>query len=514
MIEIEVHKSLRSFLRSQNQPHWPHHLTMARLVARALRLRRSALIQTASPPGSHHQQYQLSYLVPILMWPEPTILVAPTPVQQHLLEVEIPKLLADNSHSILSLPHKPIQIYPSQEPDFNGLLLMTPEAWLVSHATDGQFPKGIPTIIDWADDLETWVQDYLTASFLPADWNQLMQVYVAEAEMIREAKVNLTRSLFPHPANPYNCYLIEEHEQQILQNLIQHLALSSTDHPLQSDRHSHNFWHQWESDGQLRWAEIHRQRGSFSLYCTPFDLSEVLNQIWSQQPVVIIGGVLDLEVKAPTYRQMIGIGDITCVKFSPDRRNEMIQLYLPNGLPMPNTPQFQGELIQEIRTLLYISSGAVEGLTVILIGDLPLKTQVGSILASEFGSRVQVETTSLEAKGILVTGWEFWQQHQRELRAPQLLIISTLPLPSLENPLVSGRVNFYKQRGLDWFRLYLLPKALQELQRAIVSVRECQGVVALLDSRVIRRSYGSQVLAALSPFAKIDYLDTTWLTQS
>lgn len=507
MLEVEVHQSLRSFLRSQNQPHWPHNLTMARLVARALRLRRSALIQTGSPPGSHNQQYQLSYLLPILIWPGPTILVAPTPVQEHLLRVEIPRLREDNSHSNLSLPEKPIQTYPSQEPDFKGLLLMTPETWLVSHWQDRQFPKDTPTIIDWADNLETWVQNYLTATFLSGDWNQLMEAYGAEASIIRQARVNLTRSIFQHPPNPYNCYLISPNEQNILENLIEHLALTTENKP-------DNFWSQWQSEGQLRWAEINRQKGSFSLYCTPFDLSQVLNQIWSQQPVVIIGGALDLEEKAPTYRQKMGLDDLTCVKFSANRRNEMIQLYVPNGLPMPNTPQFQGELIQEIRTLLYISSSVVDGLTVILIGDLPLKTQVGTILASEFGSRVQVETTSAEAKGILVTGWEFWQQHQRELPAPQLLIIATLPLPSLENPLVSGRVNFYKQRGLDWFRLYLLPTALQELQRAIASVRESQGVVALLDSRVIRRSYGHQVLAALSPFAKIDYLDTTWLTQS
>ncbi len=514
MIEVEVHQSLLNFLQSQNQPHWPHNLTMARLVARALRLGRSALIQTASPPGSHNQQYQLSYLLPILMWPKKTILVAPQPVQDHLLTFEIPRLLANNSKISSSLPNKEIQTYPPQDPDFNGLLLMTPEAWLVSHWQDGEFSQGVPTIIDWADDLETWVQNYLTSSFLPADWNQLMQVYSDRADLIRQTRVNLTRSLFQHPANPYSCYLIEQHEQQILQNLIERLSLPRGNKELQSNHLNHDFWFQWQSNGQLRWAEIHRQRGSFSLYCTPYDLSEALNNIWTQQPVVIIGGALDLEVQAYSYRQMMGLGDLTCVKFSPDSRNEMIQLYLPNGLPMPNTPQFQEASIQEIRTLLHISSTAVDGLIVIIIGDLPLKTQVGAILASEFGSRVQVETTSPEAKGILITGWEFWQQHQRELKAPKLLIIVTLPLPSLEHPLVSGRVNFYKQRGLDWFRLYLLPKALQELQRAIASVRESQGVVALLDSRVIRRSYGQQILAALSPFAKIDYLDTTWLTQS
>ncbi|MCL2932492.1 MAG: ATP-dependent DNA helicase [Trichodesmium sp. MAG_R03] len=508
MIEVEVHQSMLNFLRSQNQPHWPHNLTMARLVARALRLGRSALIQTASPPGRHNQQYQLSYLLPILIWPRKTILVAPQSLQEHLITVEIPRLLATNSQISSSLPKKVIQTNLPQGPDFNGLLLMRPEAWLINQWQDDQFSKGTPTIIDWADDLETWVQNYLTTSFLPTNWNQLMQVYPDQADLIRETRVNLTRSLFKHGVNPYSCHLIEQHEQKILQNLIEGLSLPLRNKELQNHHLNHNFWSQWQSNGQLRWAEIHRQRGSFSLYCTPYDLSEALKNIWTKQPVVIIGGALDLEAKANSYRQMMGLGNLTCVKFSPDRHHEMIQLYLPNSLPMPNTPQFQAALITEIQNLLHISSSAINRLTVLLIGDVPLKSQVGTALASEFGSRVQIETVSPEENGILITGWEFWQKHQRELQAPKLLIITTLPLPSLEHPLVSGRVNFYKQRGLDWFRLYLLPKALQDLQRAITSVRESQGVVAILDGRVIRRSYGQQILAALSPFAKIDYLDS------
>lgn len=508
MIEVEVHQSMLNFLRSQNQPHWPHNLTMARLVARALRLERSALIQTASPPGGHNQQYQLSYLLPILMWPRKTILVAPQPVQEHLITVEIPRLLATNSKISSSLPKKVIHTHLPQDPNFNGLILMRPEAWLVSQWQDEHFPKGIPTIIDWADDLETWVQNYLTASFLPTNWNQMMQVYPDQADLIRETRVNLIRSLFQHPVNPYNCYLIEQYEQKILQNLIEGLSLPLRNKELQNHNLNHDFWSQWQSNEQLRWAKIHRQRGSFSLYCTPYDLSKALKEIWTKQPVVIIGGALDLEAKANNYRQMMGLGDLTCVKFSHDHHHEMIQLYLPNSLPMPNTPQFQLALITEIRSLLYISSSAINRLTVLLIGDVPLKSQVGTTLASEFGSRVQMETVSAEKNGILITGWEFWQQHQRQFKAPKLLIITTLPLPSLEHPLVSGRVNFYKQQGLDCFRLYLLPKALQDLQRAITSVRESQGVVAILDSRVIRRSYGQQILAALSPFAKIDYLDS------
>ena len=94
-----------------------------------------------------------------------------------------------------------------------------------------------------------------------------------------------------------------------------------------------------------------------------------------------------------------------------------------------------------------------------------------------------------------------------------MLVIATLPLPSLENPLVAGRVAYYKRSRQDWFRLYLLPAALSELQRAIAPVRERQGIVTLLDSRVLHRSYGTQVLAALSPLARINYLDPGLFTQ-
>ncbi len=200
------------------------------------------------------------------------------------------------------------------------------------------------------------------------------------------------------------------------------------------------------------------------------------------------------------------------MKFASDRQEELIQLYLPEKLPMPNTPEFQWALIQEMHTLLRVSAGA-QGLTVLIVGDVPLKAQVASVLASEFGSRVQVERTCLDDNGILVTGWEFWRQHQSVLPAPHLLAIATLPIPSLENPLVAGRVAYYKHQRQDWFRLYLLPEALSELQRAIAPVRERQGIVALLDSRVVHRNYGHQVLAALSPLARLSYLDAGLFAQ-
>ena len=525
MIEVEVHASLRAFLREQGQLSWPHHLTMARLVARALRLGRSALIQTGSTQG----RYRLSYLAPALLWRGPVILVAPISTQQWLLRMEIPLLREWIGTD------KPIQIGDSfPNPDFNGLLITSPTAWLGdSIFNKGGFPPGIPTLIDGADDLEDWTRNQLKVCINPWDWDELMLACPQEADLIRDVRVRLTKAVFQHPPNPYNCYLIEAMERNALQQLFERLhpdskeqygsSYSCTETNYRNSEFEkankeqyhylpkswQDFWHSWQKSDWLIWASIARSQGQFSLYCEPIEVGNSLSNIWSNQPVVLIGRALDLETSASVYRQRLGLGELTCLKFSPDRQSELIQLYLPDGIPMPNTPQFQEVLTRQVRSLITLSANSTSPV-VILVGDVPLKAQLGTVLAAEFGSRVAVEKTELGDRGILVCGWEFWRSHQELLPNPQLLIITTLPIPSLENPLVAGQVSYYKHQHLDWFRLYLLPTALNELQRAIAPVRASQGVIALLDNRVNHRSYGAQVLSALSPFARINYLDASW----
>ncbi|WP_413200795.1 helicase C-terminal domain-containing protein [Nostoc piscinale] len=505
MIEAEVHLSLHNFLRSQaGFPSWPHHLTMARLVARALRLGRSALIQVGAACG-YQGRYRTSFVASALMWHGPVIIVAPETVQQRLLQVEIPRL---QQWLQVQKPIRTGNTWPNSE--FQGLLLTTPEAWLKGQLTSSDaFPPGTPTIIDGVDDLEDWVRHQLIQDVQPQDWEELMLACPQQREAILSARTQLTKEVFQHPANPYECYLISQPEAEILHNLFAELELATIPDVWQ------NFWQQFQyihentplnQPPHLFWTTIARRQGLFSLHYTPIELAEILSPIWQRQPVVLIGSALEPETEAPVFRQRLGLDDVTCLKFSSDSQAQAIQLYVPHQLPLPNTPEFQPAFIHKVRTLLCLSATA-PGLTVVLVGDVPLKAQVGAILASEFGSRVQVEKTCLDENGILISGWEYWREHQQVLPAPHLLIIATLPLPSLENPLVAGRVAYYKRSHQDWFRVYLLPAALNELQRAIAPVRENQGVVALLDSRVINRSYGSQIFAALSPLARINYLD-------
>ncbi len=515
MIEAEVHQLLREFLRQQGHTQWPHHLTMARLVARALRLGRSALLQTGST-AAYRGRYRLSYLMPALVWPGPIILVVPHTIHQQLVQDEIPTLLQ-------TLPTvKSIQIgkyWPGEA--FQGILITTPSAWLSAQlrvtASSHQcrshsptFPPNIVTLIDGMDPLVDWARTELTCSIDDADWHQLGLAYPSQQHTIRDLRVQLTHLAFQHPANPYSCYLADADEYALLTQLYDFLAET----PLGLDALP-SAWKQFRyqvvlQDDGMTWLQLNRESGQLTLQCAPVNLAEILKPIWERQPVVLIGAAVDEERRAENYRQRLGLNDLTCLKFTPDRQQDGIQLYAPDQLPMPNSNRFPSAILQEIRNLLQLPETHTQP-TVILIGDNPLKAQIGSILAAEYGSRVQVERPELHPNGILVTGWEFWDDYRLRCPAPGLLIITTLPIPSLENPLVAGQVAYYKRHKQDWFRLFLLPTALQTLQLAIAPISSQQGKVALLDNRVNHRSYGRTILKTLNPIAQSAYIDPSWL---
>jgi ATP-dependent DNA helicase DinG len=509
VIEAQVHQQLRALLREWGEPSWPHHLTLARLVARALRLSRSALLQVGSL-SAYQGEYRLSYLIALVMWPGPAVIVAPDSTAQRLLLADLPRL-----QEKLRI-HKSVQQGDRWPGDtFNGLLVTTPTAWLGDRLVGGTaFPDGIPTLIDDADNLERWLRQQLSIQISPLDWNYLTLAYPAHQALIQDTHVALTHAAFQRPSNPYHRYPLDDGDSQQLARLHQVLTASRTEGALQTEGPMPpqwaNFWQRFTPPDHLLGFSVDRDRGQVNLHCAPVDLAATLAAVWARQPVVLIGAALDPDPAALNFRQRLGLGDLTCLKFTPHRQNDAIQLYVPTHLPLPNTPQFQGMLHQEIRRLLTVPWPDNDGPTVILLDDLPLKGQLAASLAGEFGSRVQVEQPAIDPTGILVSGWDFWRQRRGLLPPPALLIVATLPLPSLENPMVAGRVAFHKRRRQDWFRLYLFPTAVTELQRAIAPSRLHQGAVALLDTRVHYRSYGTQILDALSPAACLRSLPREW----
>ncbi len=495
-IEVTTHEILRDLLRRQPEiPDWNHYLTMARLVARALRMSKSALIQTGIATHRVEGKYRLSYVLPALLWNEAVTIVMPVQLQTRFLATELPRF-----QQWLGT-HKPVYCDAlPPPPGFKGVWVTDPQSWLRLQLDRDKRLLDLPTIIDSADDLENWAQQLLTVRLTPEDWNDLRasQSFACWEKTI-EIQGKLLESFWQRPIDPYDCYVLDPQERSLVE-----LLRSLVDNDLHP--HWQAFYQQLAvPSDRLIWASLDRSRGKFTLSITPTDIVTYLAPIWQRQPTVLITSAVDLTNEALGYRQELGLGEITSVKFTLDRQADLLQLYIPRWMPMPNTSKFQPVLMDEIQHLLHLIDD--RKFTVILIQDTPLQAQIAAILAAEWGSKVQVERADLDRGNILVCGWEFWQLHQDVLPAPQLTIVATLPIPSLEDPLVAAKVSYYKRQKQDWFRLYLLPTGLRILHRALDPMRMDRGIVAIFDNRIDRRSYGKQVLTALSPFARIDYLD-------
>lgn len=540
LLETQVHYLLKAQQRQEVIPPWPHSLTMGRLVSRALRLRRSALIQTGCLPPI----YGPSYLLPCLLSDQPIRLVTTAKRKQDLENVILPALQTG---------------LKSNDPDLviTWPEIVTPTQWLKDSFAPATHGPPALTAIEQVEYLEDWTRDFLSHHL---DWATLQTLFAQTPQSQDQALTHwsrLSRSLFSRPVNPHGFYPLDGEElrdlnQAVVDQLAINIGKSSYSSP--NIEKIEQFWQFWQeqSDNHLLWAEVDRQGGKISLHVSPVNVQPWLQSIWqgsdqsqvnpksfsngaprsgslrdrqnnsdsksdqlnNQAVFILIGSFLDAEKNAPTYCKTLGLGDLLCLKFLPHRLQDALTIYQPDRLPLPNTPAFQTTLLAEIeRILAEIIAVQPDTFVVILLDDLPLKAQLGSQLAAKFGSLVKVESTPSNNPGILVAGWQYWCAQREQFPPPALLILGTLPIPSLENPLVAKRVQYHKRHHQDWFRDYLLPVALKDLQQAVLPLRESGGWLAILDDRVNSRSYGREVLKALAPHGKRNYFDPQDLPQ-
>lgn len=489
-LEAEVHTSLKEFLKQYRKPFWIHNLTMARLVSYVLRLHRSAIIQTSSSIS----YYGLSYLLPSLLFNKPILLVAPLSTQHRLKRQAIPYLqqwLKQQNIIFNGTCKKELN-------SFQGLLIVSPYIWLHNYFRKRKYLlTDALTLVDKADYLEQWARDYLTVTITPRNWEELQDNYSYFNTLIYKVKSFLEYSIFNYPDNPYQQYLLSLEEKKSLRTLCKTIPQDNFLNLVEKKILDNNYF---------LWASVNRKSKTFLIHLSPLDLSSILAPLFNSSTTIFIGKILDHNKSAFTYKKNIGIKEkLLCLKLSQHRLDSMVDLHIYDRLPMPNTSIFQETLTSYIRKIIYAGHYQLKPIF-ILIDDISLKKKVAISLSSELGSNIKIEKIKIQSNHILISNWKFWKNNQDKLPAPKLLIISTLPFPSLENPLVSSKVNYHKKRYKDWFYSYLLPTALQEMQRSLISLRESQGTITLLDNRISYRSYGKRLLAALKPYVKISYM--------
>ena len=357
LLEAEVHTSLKNFLKQYRKPFWSHNLAMARLVSYILRLQRSAIIQTSSSISS----YGLSYLLPSLLLNKPILLVAPLSTQYKLKKYIIPYLeqwLKQKNIIFNEACGKRLN-------NFKGILIISPYIWLHNYFKEQEYLlTGALTLVDKANYLEQWTRDYLTVTITPKDWKELQDNYLYSNALIHKVKSFLKYSIFNYPDSPYQQYLLGLEEKKSLQTLCKAITKDSLLNCIEKRILDNNYF---------LWASVNRRNQTFLIHLSPLDISSTLTPLFDSSTTIFMGEILDHNKSAFTYRKNIGIKEkLLCLKLSQQQLNEVVNLYIYDRLPMPNTSTFQDVLTMYIRRIINNSHSQSKPIFII-IDDIPLK---------------------------------------------------------------------------------------------------------------------------------------------
>ena len=280
-------------------------------------------------------------------------------------------------------------------------------------------------------------------------------------------------------------------------------------------------------DGLVLWYEP-----TFStLYLAPLSVSDVLREnLLTKTPVIAtsatltvgkgfdsmaksIGFMVNEEVSAelkdgevdPANVQMLDVG-------SPfDFANQGV-LYMPKHLPEPGRDGPSQDVLTELgelidaaggRTLALFSSWrGVEAADLHLrkvLAELPIK-----IITQKRGDAVGplVDRFAKDETSVLIGTMSLWQGVDVPGNSCILVAIDRIPFPRPDEPVMSARASQADAAGGSGFMQVSLPRAALLLAQGtgrLIRSGDDRGVVAILDSRIVTKRYGSVLLNSMPP---------------
>ncbi|MDR0882686.1 MAG: ATP-dependent DNA helicase [Candidatus Adiutrix sp.] len=182
--------------------------------------------------------------------------------------------------------------------------------------------------------------------------------------------------------------------------------------------------------------------------------------------------------------------------------------YIPQHLPQPSAPDFPAAVAAEVEALLNLSRGRALVLFTshrslnFVAEQLRARISWPILRQGEMGRAAILEEFRRRTSSVLLATHSFWQGVDVPGESLSAVIIEKLPFPRPDRPLVQARSKLLEAEGRDAFLDYFVPEAAltlkQGLGRLMRQSRD-QGLLAILDVRLLKKSYGKKLLKALPP---------------
>ncbi|MEO5766757.1 MAG: ATP-dependent DNA helicase [Polyangia bacterium] len=262
------------------------------------------------------------------------------------------------------------------------------------------------------------------------------------------------------------------------------------------------------SPATVRWI-VAGARG-VGIHAAPVDVGPRLAAAFGAHPgaAVFTSATLTVTGSFNYVRQRLGLGDTAAEAIypSPFRYDRQALLYVAVDLPEPTHDGFAAAAAVRAAELCAITDGRA----LLLFTSFRNLRQVAAHLRQVSPQPVLVQgerprhallaALRDQVGSILLATQSFWEGVDVPGEALSLVVIDRLPFGVPDDPLTAARIHRLREEGDDPFGAYQLPRAALALKQGfgrLIRTRSDAGIVALLDGRIARRTYGSTLLGSL-----------------
>lgn len=263
---------------------------------------------------------------------------------------------------------------------------------------------------------------------------------------------------------------------------------------------------------------------SLQLHQTPLSIAPIFNKQREGVPRTWIFTSATLAVKNDFnhYSAQMGLWNEPAYSWpSPFDYDSQGLLYVPTGLPQPNSPEYTDAVIDAALPVIEAAGGGA----FLLCTTIRAVNRAAERLREEFERRklpfplmVQGEAGRTElldrfraaGNAVLIGSQSFWEGVDVRGDALSLVIIDKLPFSPPDDPVLAARIEALERKGMNGFMHHQLPAAIINLKQGagrLIRDETDRGVLMICDPRLISKPYGKRIWQSLPSFKRTRELD-------